>query len=44
MDLVFALENQGGLVVPVPQQIFGKIEPRSGKPFGAGHFLTSSMT
>ncbi len=34
-----ALEDEGRPVVPVPEQVFGEIEPRAGEPPGAGELL-----
>ena len=36
--LAFTFKNQGQPVVAKTQQVFGKIQPGSGKPVGARHF------
>jgi hypothetical protein len=39
LDLVLAPENQRFAIIASLQQVFGVIQPRFGKPAGAGHFV-----
>jgi hypothetical protein len=39
LDLVLAPENQRFAIIAPLQQVFGVIQPRLGKPAGAGHFV-----